>query len=593
MEARMLASLAIASSLALFAPVQEETKEQHDARMKWWREARFGMFVHFGLYSSQEGEWKGHATNGAGEWLQFNEHIPPAEYEPLLPQFDPEKFDAKQWVSIAKDAGMKYLVITTKHHEGFALFDTKTTPWSVKSTPFHRDVMKELSDECAKQGVVMGWYHSILDWHHPDYLPRGPGSPRPWDTRPTDGASYDRYLEFMKAQLTELCTNYGRIGVLWFDGGWEHDAKGHHADEVVALLRKLQPQIVINDRLNIPQDFSTPEQFIPATGLPGRDWETCMTMNETWGFKRSDTNWKSTETLIRNLVDIASKGGNFLLNVGPTREGLIPAASVERLAAMGKWMKVNGESIYATTASPFRRLAFGRCTTRVSPKPGVDAPNTLYLHLFDWPKDGKLRVPGLRNEPRAARLLADRSRAGVAAKREGDDVVVSLPGTAPDPIDSVVALEFAGALDVVAPVLRPADDGKLVLDAIDADVHGSHAAYESDPPKQCIGFWTDEKDFVSWDLELPKPGRYTLTLCHACDDGTAGAEAFVAVGKPEQPGPERSFKVAATGGWTKFVTTDLGTVDLPAGRQTLVVKTRTKPAFAVMNLRSVTLTPAK
>ncbi|MDX9975135.1 MAG: alpha-L-fucosidase, partial [FCB group bacterium] len=182
----------------------QETQEQRDTRMEWWREAKFGMFIHWGLYAIPAGVWNGQEVESAGEWLMFNGKVPPAEYEPLLQQFNPVKFDAARWVRIAKDAGMKYIVITSKHHDGFALFDSKVSDYDVMATPFQRDILKELSDECAKQGIVMCWYHSILDWHHPDYLPRGEGSPRPWDTRSTEGASYDRYIEYMKAQLREL-----------------------------------------------------------------------------------------------------------------------------------------------------------------------------------------------------------------------------------------------------------------------------------------------------------------------------------------------------------------------------------------------------
>ncbi|MBI3119292.1 MAG: alpha-L-fucosidase [Candidatus Hydrogenedentes bacterium] len=438
----LVAALLLGGAPALWAEVEGESQEARDARMQWWREAKFGMFIHWGLYAVPGGVWKEKPVDTAGEWIMFGGQILPAEYEPLVKQFNPVRFNADEWVKIAQDAGMKYIVITSKHHDGFCLFDSKLTEYDVMSTPFKRDIMKELSEACQRAGIKMCWYHSILDWHHPDYLPRGEGSPRPWDTRPTQGADLNRYLDYMKGQLRELVTNYGPIGVLWFDGGWEHKAEELHADEVTGMLRSIQPNIIINNRIQIPQDFDTPEQKIPDTGIPGRDWETCMTMNDTWGFKSTDTNWKSTEDLIRKLVDIASKGGNFLLNVGPTAEGLIPTASVERLAAMGAWMKVNGESIYGTTASPFQGLAWGRCTTK---------PGKLYLHVFDWPGDGKLVVPGLKNKVEKAYLLADPGRNALAVSRSGKDQTVALAATAPDPIASVVVLEIAGAPEVAVP----------------------------------------------------------------------------------------------------------------------------------------------
>lgn len=270
-------ALSLAAPAMASAQLSPETQDQRDARMAWWREAKFGLFIHWGLYSVPAGTWKGKQGEGVGEWLMFGQKIPVPEYEQLIPQFNPVKFNAAEWVRLAKAAGQKYIVITSKHHDGFALFDSKVSDYDIMATPFKRDVMKELADEAHRQGIKICWYHSILDWHHPDYLPRGAGSPRPWDTRPTMGASLDRYLEYMKGQIRELLTNYGKIGILWFDGGWEHTPRELRSQEVVDMIRSLQPEIIINDRIMIPQDYDTPEQYIPATGIKGRDWETCMT----------------------------------------------------------------------------------------------------------------------------------------------------------------------------------------------------------------------------------------------------------------------------------------------------------------------------
>jgi len=433
-----------------------ETRAQHDQRMQWWREARFGMFIHWGLYAIPAGEWKGKKVGGTGEWIQFQAKIPPAEYEPLQKQFNPVKFDARRWARIAKGAGMKYVVITSKHHDGFCLFDSKLTEWDVMGTPFRRDILKELAAACRAEGLAMCWYHSILDWHHPDYLPRGKGRPRPWDTRPTQGADFDRYVAYLKGQLRELVGNYGPIGVLWFDGEWEDTWTHEHGRDLYQYVRSLQPDIIINNRVDkgrqgmagmskagdFAGDFGTPEQEIPATGLPGVDWETCMTMNDTWGYRKDDHHWKSSEELIRKLVDIASKGGNFLLNVGPTAEGEIPGPSVERLEATGRWMKQNGQSIYATSASPFKKLDWGRATQR----PLRNNKTRLYLHVFTWPKDGKLVVPGLESKVAGAYLLADPPGAEkpLAVARQNGAVVVIVPATAPDPVDTVVVLDIEG-----------------------------------------------------------------------------------------------------------------------------------------------------
>jgi len=574
-----LSILAVALLAVTALAVQaQETTERRDARMKWWREARFGMFIHWGLYAIPAGEWNGQKVGGAGEWIMYSGQIQPDEYEKLAPQFNPVKFNARQWVRIAKAAGMKYIVITSKHHDGFCLWDSAETDYDViDATPFGRDILKELADECHRQGLKMCFYHSILDWHHPDYLPRGEGSPRPWDKRPTEGADLNRYIDHMKAQLRELLTKYGEIGVIWFDGGWEHSPEELRSEEVVSMMREAHPSLIINNRIQIPQDFDTPEQQIPATGIPGRDWETCMTMNDTWGYRKDDRNWKSTEDLIRKLADIASKGGNFLLNVGPTSEGLIPAASVERLAQMGAWLQKNGESVYDTTASPFKALPWGRCTQR---------PGKLYLHVFEWP-NGLLQVPGLKTPVKKAYLLADRKRTPLAVTPYPDFVGITLPVQAPDPVDTVVVLEVDGEV-VIDTSIRQQADGSFELKAADAVVHGDAARYESGPERDNIGFWTKAEDFVTWDITVDRPGRFEVEVTYACEPAAAGAEYIVEVG-----GKSVSGKVADTGGWGAFKGEKLGVIEIAdGGLRTVTVRPTAMPGFAVMNLRGVVLRPA-
>jgi len=437
-----------------------EPKADRDARMEWWRDARFGLFIHWGLYSIPAGEWD--SKYDYGEWIRNSAHIPVEQYDKFVDQFNPVKFDPQEWVRMAKDAGMKYIVITSKHHDGFCLFDTKYTDFNVMHTPFKRDILKELSDACHKDSITMCFYHSIMDWHEPDYLPR-----RDWETnRSTEGANFDRYVLHMKNQLKELLTNYGNIGVLWFDGEWESTWNAKYGNDLYNYVRSLQPNIIINNRVGAGRtgmegmnkegefsgDYGTPEQEIPATGLPDVDWETCMTMNDHWGYNKTDLDFKSSKELLRNLADIVSKGGNFLLNVGPTAEGVFPQTSIQRLKDIGRWMHVNSDAIYGTKASPFKQLAWGRCTQK-------QTGNTtrLYLHVFDWPANGKLVIPGILNDPKTAYLLADAGKSHLTVSRQEDALVIDIPTESPDSINSIVVLDVAGKPDISNPPKISAD----------------------------------------------------------------------------------------------------------------------------------------
>ena len=432
-----------------------ESEEQLNARMAWWREARFGMFIHWGLYSAVAGEWEGKPIKGLSSWSLSELQIPLDEYLPLISQFNPVKFDADAWVQLAKSAGVKYIVITTKHHEGFCLFESNYTDFDIASTPYKRDLMKELVDACRRHGIRIGWYHSILDWHHPDYLPRRKG-----DTRPTENADYEHFVSYLKNQITELLTRYGPIDVMWFDGEWEKTWTHQHGLDLYQFVRQLQPSILVNNRVDkgrvgmagmtkeggFAGDFGTPEQEIPSTGLPGVDWETCMTMNDTWGYKKNDTNWKSAKELIQMLADCASKGGNLLLNIGPTADGVIPAESVERLKTIGRWMDVNSESIYGTGATPFMSLAWGRCTQKEIGN--GETQTLLYLHVFEWPENGELLVPGIKNQIEKAYLLS-KPEQRLTTAQANKQIKIAVPSTAPDEVDSVIILQIKGEPEVV------------------------------------------------------------------------------------------------------------------------------------------------
>lgn len=322
-----------------------ESPRAKDARMQWWRDAGFGMFIHWGPYAVPAGYYKGEPVAGVGEWIMSSAQIPVKEYEVFAHEFNPVDFDAEAWVKTAKQAGMKYIVITSKHHDGFCLWDSKVTSYDFKDfTSFQRDPLKELADACRKEGIVLCFYHSIMDWHHPQ----------------AKGEAFAEYREnYLKPQLKELLTNYGPIGVLWFDGEWIEEWTEEQGRDLYNYLRNIQPDLIINNRVGKGRngmqgmnkagefvgDFGTPEQEI-LTSASNLDWEACMTMNDTWGYKKDDHNWKSTNDLIRNLVDVAAKGGNYLLNIGPDARGIIPAESVKRLKEIGQWMDINHLVIY-------------------------------------------------------------------------------------------------------------------------------------------------------------------------------------------------------------------------------------------------------
>jgi alpha-L-fucosidase len=433
-----------------------ESPAQRDARMKWWREARFGLFIHWGLYSVPAGEWQGQTNYG--EWILEQTHMPVSQYEKYAEQFNPVEFNATNWVRAAKAAGVKYIVITSKHHDGFGMFRSDLTDWCIRRTPFQRDPVAELAAACRAEGITFCLYYSIMDWHHPDW-----GIRRPWNDVAAQAGppDMDRYVAYMKGQLKELLTRYGPIGLLWFDGQWESPWTPERGVDLYNYVRSLQPDIIVNNRVGKPAsseavgfseigavgDYGTPEQNIPPAGFgPGVDWESCMTMNDHWGYNQFDQNWKSPGVLVRNLIDCASKGGNYLLNVGPTSEGLIPGPSLDRLAAIGDWMQINGESIYGTSASPFpRKLPWGRCTQKVS-----GDVTRLYLHIFDWPADGQLLVPGLLSKVHKAYLLADPSRQQLATRRAEGGVQVTLPANAANPISTTLVLEIKGTPSIEA-----------------------------------------------------------------------------------------------------------------------------------------------
>jgi alpha-L-fucosidase len=380
------------------------TVEDRARRMKWWHEAKFGMFIHWGLYS----------TLGRHEWVMENEGIPVSEYEKLAPNFKPIPTPARAWAQLAKRAGMKYMVMTTKHHEGFCNFDTKLTDYCAPRQGPGRDLVREYVEAARAEGLRVGFYYSLMDWHHPD-----------GGRCKTDEAARRRFVDYIHGQVKELVTNYGKLDILWYDVAWPLDAKGWESVEMNTMVRKLQPDIIINNRSKIPEDFDTPEQRIEAS--QNRPWESCMTLNDSWGYHAADFNWKSPTTVVRNLITCARDGGNYLLNIGPKPDGSIPEESVRILTTVGDWMSKNGATIRESDSCQPRRgnyLSFTRKGT------------TLYAHVYYWPGETVV-IGNLLNKVLSARVFATNE----PVKFQQDEYrirLTGLPKKAPDFVTHVL-----------------------------------------------------------------------------------------------------------------------------------------------------------
>jgi alpha-L-fucosidase len=523
---------------------------------------------------------------GREEWARQILQIPLQEYQYYADNFNPVGFDPDAWAALAKEAGVKYVVITSKHHDGFAIYDSAYSDYDVMRAKYGRDILGPLSASMRRAAIPLGFYYSIMDWHHPDYLPR-----RGWETgRTAKGADFGRYMDFATNQVKELVAKYDPA-VLWFDGEWEHSNEEQRAFAIGKMLMEMKPALLINDRLYRREpgygDFGTPENFVPATGVRNPDgsprlWEACYTMNwNGWGYNRYETEFHSSSQLIRQLIEIVSKGGNLLLNVGPRPDGRIQDDFASRLREIGAWLKTNGEAIYGTTASVFERLPFfGRCTVKGT---------TLYIHVMGWPADKTIRLPGLKTGVKKAYLLADRSKP-LAFRRAGKDVVLTVPARAVDADATVVVVELQGPPVVEPYRIGPEKDGRVELPIYLADIQsemGQRAYVDHFYKTTMLANWQNVNDYPVWAFATDKPGTYEVRASYASMwGGKAGYEVEVdgqKIAAQTESSPSVYYPKAFT----------VGRMTLPAGEHKLRVRITCVTNNHAMNLEKIVLVPAK
>lgn len=566
-----------------------EPEAIRDARMRWFRDAHFGMFVHWGLYSAAAGEWNGKDYEGCVEWIQNMANVPAAVYEKqLTPLFRPKPGFAREWAKTAKEAGCRYVIFTTRHHEGFALHDSKTTSFDGKDVT-GRDLMREIVNALHEQGLRVGVYFSLLDWHHPDaYVEHG--MPTPGGVK-NDTRNNANYVAYMHQQAEEIFSNYGPIDVVWWDySSQEIQGEKWGANALVDMVKKHHPNIIMNNRLyhfddnsdytRANGDLVTPEQFIPETGYKNMDWESCMTMNGTWGYSKNNQRWHTDKELVQNLVDIVSKGGNYLLNVGPMGDGTIPAKSIELMQGIGGWMKMNGEAIYGSRANSVGKVNWGRITTK---------PGKYFLHIFHWPENNRLHVPiapDAGSTPRAF-VLADAARTPLRTEVNEQGIFIDIAHTKRNELTTVIELDVTGTSLVPMGIFPEADHGYR-LHTGDAVLTPGVGLSVGDKP--VIYSWTALTGTATWNLRVKQPGKYKVILRAACTDESAGSKIAVTAGKSTLTGVVKS----TDNNWSAYRDWDLGTVNLAtAGVNAITIKPLTKPGLGVMNLQEVRLVRVK
>lgn len=557
-----------------------------EQKLDWFRDAKFGMFIHWGPYSQLAGEWNGKEVpvGKEAEWIMNWLKIPVKEYRELARKFNPVKFNAWELVRLAKATGMKYIVITAKHHDGFAMYHSKASPYNIFDwTPFKRDPLKELSQACAEEGIKFCIYYSHReDWEHPGGYGNNWDYENEWGEDLYDHGKFKKYIEEKaKPQLRELLTNYGPVGLVWFDRGMYTPEQGK---EFVNLVKELQPATLVNSRVgNYSQELLGDYQSMSDNGMPPGGlkeyWESAQTLNKTWGFSKFDTLWKSPETVIRNLVKIISSGGNYLLNIGPKGNGEIPNATVEIFRKVGPWVERNAESLYGTTASPFGELAWGYCTAKGS---------KLYLFVRDWPKDGVLTVPGLQNTITSAHLLLNKSTK-LQVNQAEKQTHIYLPSKPTDSPITVLELNIDGSPKVYPPLVLQDSTEAFELDYAKAITHGKTMTRFNRKGGFHISKWTGPEDSIEWLIHVDKPGAFQVLIDYAANKESEGKPYEIKVGS-------YTFKTSVlyTGDWFDYRKFSVGYVEhLNPGDYTVTIQPKESDETYLMWLRSIKLNPVK
>jgi alpha-L-fucosidase len=527
--------VAAISFLSACEASEQASAEEVVTDVEWFRDAKFGMFIHWGMSSQLGGIWDGKRYYGITEWLMRRAKIPSAEYKAKSVEFNPVEYDAAEWVAVAKAAGVRYIVITAKHHDGFAMFDSAVSDFDiVDATPYGEDPLKALTEEARKAGIRIGFYYSqYQDWTEKD------AAGNEWEFDPDD-RNFDRYLaEKAMPQLEELLTNYGPIDIIWFDT--PGDLSKENAEQLRAWVKELQPNCLVSDRIG--HDLGDYKGYndgeIPAVAEGERPWEAIFTHNDSWGFSYFDYNFKSTSEVLELLISTVSKGGNLMLNIGPDGLGRIPAPSAATFRSVGEWLKVNGEAVYGTSASPLGKVPWGGITAR---------PGKLYLHVLHPPADGMLILPGLATKPDAARVLATGEKLKV--RRDGGDIFVELPASEGSSVPVV-------AVDLAADTAIEVDDATAVSARYDGarlqfeDLDGGDAELAKYRTMHYFGDWkhyhtvgglTSPANSATWNLRVLEPGTYKIVLNYSASKEQAGQEGVLTIA-----GRDFYFKVLETG----------------------------------------------